>query len=92
MQFTWDERKNRVNRRKHGVSFEVALRVFDDPFQLSIPDREVDGELRWQTMGMVGNVCILLVAHTVNEEEQIIRIISARKAIRRERRIYAQTE
>jgi uncharacterized DUF497 family protein len=88
--FTWDERKNRVNRRKHRVSFEMAILVFDDPFHVSTHDREVDGEARWQTIGMVLGTQVLLVAHTVEEDEKVIRILSARKATPRERRIYAQ--
>ena len=91
MYFTWDERKNRVNRRKHGISFETAALAFDDPYHLSRQDREVDGELRWQTIGMVNANHVLLIAHTVdvvNEDQIVIRVISARKATRRERDIY----
>jgi len=95
LQFTWDERKNRANRRKHGISFETAVLVFEDPDHLSIQDREVEGELRWQTIGMVQGKQILLVAHTLSESvrevnEEVIRIISARKATPQERSIYAQ--
>jgi len=90
VEFTWDERKNRVNQRKHHVSFETAIWVFDDLFQVSWQDREVDGEARWQTIGMVQGVHILVVAHTVEEDEKMIRILSARKATPQERRIYAQ--
>ena len=92
MQFTWDERKNRANKQKHGISFETAVLVFDDPYHLSRQDREVDSEPRWQTIGMVNGVYVLLVTHSVNEteDEETIRIISARKATPQERRIYAQ--
>ena len=92
MQFTWDERKNRINSRKHGISFETARLVFDDPYQVSRLDREVEGELRWQTIGMVKGIQVLLVAHTLsqNGDEEIIHIISARKATPQERSIYAQ--
>ena len=92
MQFTWDERKNRINSRKHGISFETARLVFDDPYQVSRLDREVEGELRWQTIGMVKGIQVLLVAHTLSEsgEEEIVHIISARKATPQERSIYAQ--
>ncbi len=90
MEFTWDERKNRVNQRKHGISFETAVSVFDDPFQVSRQDREEEGEARWQTIGMVGNMQILLVAHLVEEDDGVIRILSARKATPQERKIYAQ--
>ena len=93
MLFTWDERKNRLNRQKHRVGFETAILVFDDPYHVSRLDREVAGELRWQTIGMVKGVQVLLVAHTVTEsgDEEIIRVISARKATPQERNIYAQT-
>ena len=91
MQFTWDERKNRTNRRKHGISFETAVLVFNDPYQVSALDREVEGELRWQTIGMVKGIQVLLVAHTrLESDDEVIRIISARKATLRERSIYAQ--
>ena len=89
MDFTWDDRKNRANRKKHGVSFETAAMVFDDPFHLSVQDREVDGEARWQTIGIIADQ-VLVVAHTVDEEAEMIRILSARKATRPEREIYAQ--
>jgi uncharacterized protein len=89
VEFTWDARKDRLNRRKHGISFDVAMRVFDDPFHVTGQDREVEHEPRWQTIGMVGQT-LLLVAHTVDEEDDGIRMISARKATRAERRIYAE--
>jgi uncharacterized DUF497 family protein len=87
---TWDERKNRVNQRKHGVSCETAIWVFDDPFHLSHQDREVGGEARWQTIGMAQGVRIVVVAHTVEQDEKMIRVLSARKATPRERGIHAQ--
>lgn len=92
MEFAWDERKNRSNKQKHGVSFETASLVFDDPYHLTRQDREVDGEARWQTIGMVNGTHVLLVAHTVPEDDELIRILSARKATRHERRIYAQID
>ena len=90
MEFAWDARKNRGNKQKHGVSFETAILVFDDPYHVTRQDREVGGEARWQTIGMVSGVHVLLVAHTVDEDEELVRILSARKATRRERSIYAQ--
>ena len=90
MRFEWDPNKSRANRRKHGVSFETAVVVFDDPNHLSVQDRVEEGEERWQTLGLAGGITILIVAHTVVEEdgEEVIRIISARKATPRERRRY----
>jgi len=90
IEFAWDEGKNRTNRKKHGISFETATLVFDDPFHISVQDREVDGEARWQTIGMIANLHVLVVAHTVDEDAGLIRILSARKATPWERSIYAQ--
>ena len=100
MEFTWDDQKNRANQKKHGISFETAILVFNRPFNVSTQDREVDGEPCWQTIGMVNGIHVLLVAHTLdadfdlgldqNDDEEVIRVLSARRATRRERRIYAQ--
>ena len=94
--FSWDAAKNAANRRKHGVSFEAAQLVFDDPLQVSRQDRFENSEARWQTMGMAGGVVLLLVAHTWHDgnetghETEHIRIISARRATKLERKIYEQ--
>lgn len=88
--FEWDEAKAGTNVRKHGVRFEDAMLVFADPFALVDQDRIAGGELRWQTLGLVGGIVLLLVAHTVRSEaeDEIIRIISARRATRKERQRY----
>lgn len=90
MVFAWDPKKSRLNRRKHNVSFETAVRVFLDPGAVSYIERVVDGEERWHTIGLAGNIVLLLVVHTVEEEngEEKVRIISARKADSRERALY----
>jgi len=90
--FEWDDAKAKTNVRKHGVRFEDAMLVFADPYALVEQDRVEDGELRWQTLGLVGNIVLLLVAHTVRagQEGEIIRIISARKAVRKERKLYEE--
>lgn len=90
VRFEWDQAKPEANFRKHGVSFETAQFVFADPFHLSEPDRIVDGEQRWQTIGVVGYLLMLLVAHTWREEDgtEVIRIISARRAEKNERNRY----
>ena len=94
VRFSWDERKNRANRRKHGVSFETATRVFRDRFVIFEQDREVEGEPRWQAIGRANpessELLLLLVAHTYEEEEERIRIVSARKATPREERAYRE--
>jgi uncharacterized DUF497 family protein len=94
--FRWDPVKAASNLRKHGVSFEIAVRVFADPFAFSQQDRIEGGGQRWQTLGMVDGHLLLLVAHTIRDQDEggqsieIIRIISARAADRRERRRYEQ--
>jgi uncharacterized DUF497 family protein len=92
MQILWDRNKDRSNRAKHKVSFEVASLVFEDPFHLSMLERIENGEERWQTLGMIGSVVVLLVAHTLVEQEgeEVVRIISARKATRKERQWYEE--
>jgi len=98
MRFMWDPEKAASNLRKHGVSFEIALRAFADPLARSEQDRIEGGEERWQTLGMVEGHLLLLVAHTVQEEDErsmpveVIRIISARAADRKERRRYEQED
>ncbi len=92
MRLEWDAKKNRRNRAKHRVSFETAALVLDDAKAISWMDRIVEGEERWQTLGMAGEVVLLLVVHTFREEEhdERVRIISARKATPRERKIYEE--
>jgi uncharacterized DUF497 family protein len=93
MRFEWDENKNRENRKKHGVSFEIAMEVFDDPFSLTSHDRIVEGEERLWTLGRVEDLNILVVVHTVvDERDEVIRIISARKATPRERAFYEEVD
>ena len=93
MRWTWNPKKARGNRAAHGLSFETAERVFDDPFHASKPDLHPDGD-RWHTVGLVGSA-LLLVVHTWpqsegEEDEPVGRIISARKATPRERRAYEE--
>ncbi len=88
-QFEWSDAKNQSNLRKHGIDFDTASLVFDDPNALSQQDRIEDGEMRWQTIGLVSGCLVLLVAHTVHEgEHEVIRIISARRADPKERNRY----
>ncbi len=95
VRFEWDSAKNRINQRKHdGIAFETAALVFDDPLAIFRKDRTVAGEQRWHVIGAVEGA-VLLVVHVYrledeNGEEEAIRIISAREANKRERRIYVQ--
>ena len=89
--FTWDAAKAARNLSKHRVSFETATRAFADPFLLTQRDRIENGEHRWQTIGMVDGHLMLLVAHTVEQDDdgcEVLRIISARKAEPKERKRY----
>ncbi len=92
MRWTWDPDKAAANRAKHGLSFETAVLVFDDPLHASKPDPHPD-EDRWQTIGLVGPV-LLVVVHTWPDDseggEPVGRIISARKATARERKAYEE--
>ena len=93
MYWTWDEDKNRTNKRKHGLSFETAKLVFEDPLMAQRPDPNPN-EDRWHTVGMIGNVAVI-VAHTWPKLDsgtgvEMGRIISARKATAHERRAYEE--
>ncbi len=96
IRFEWDPVKAASNLRKHGVSFDIAVRAFADPWALSHQDRIEGGEQRWQTLGMVEGYLLLLVAHTIVDQDddtqpiEVIRIISARPANRKERQRYGQ--
>ena len=86
MIFDWDQNKNIANKAKHGIDFESAITVFDDPLMLS----RVDENGRWQTIGYSeGSILLLFVAHTYHEADEIVvRIISARRAGKHEREQY----
>ncbi|MFH1219519.1 MAG: BrnT family toxin [Candidatus Eisenbacteria bacterium] len=91
--FEWDPRKAAANLRKHGVSFEGAAQVFLDPLSLSLYDRQHSrGEDRWITLGKNGSNRLLVVVHTFRQmakNDSRIRVISARRATRREARQYS---
>ncbi len=87
--FSWDERKNEVNQKKHGVPFDEAKTVFYDENAIRYfdPDHS-DDEDRFLMVGMSQRLRILIVSHCFREEDLVIRIISARKATRSEEDIY----
>jgi uncharacterized DUF497 family protein len=88
-EFSWDDRKAAANLRKHGVSFPEASTVFDDPFAITYPDPEHStGENRHLTFGASSSGRVLVISHI--ETKSGLRIISARKADRSERKIYEQ--
>ncbi len=100
MPYEWDQRKNRQNRRKHGISFELAALVFEDEDRLICLDRvDETGEQRWLAIGAVsvepGTAMAVVVAHVYREDrygEEIIRIISARRAGKDEVRSFQEQE
>lgn len=93
MRFEWHEDKNKENIRKHDIGFETALLVFEDPYAITQRDAiHDDEEERFVTLGAIGPGAILFVVHTwrTAQDEEIIRIISARSATSRERRSYEE--
>ena len=87
--FTWDERKNRQNQKKHGVSFEEAQSVFFDDAAREFfdPDHSEDEE-RFLLVGRSYGLRVLLICHCYRETKGVIRIISARRATKKERAVY----
>ncbi len=88
--FEWDETKNQRNIDKHGIDFEIAQWIFEDPHCVTYIERIESGEERWHGIGTIEGLLLLVVVHTFCEVEadQIIRIISARQATRHERKLY----
>ena len=91
MRFEWDDNKNLTNILKHGISFEEAVLVFDDPFHISKLDKRFSYyEERWITLGQTKNNRLVVAIHLYfdSDEEEVVRIISARKATANERNQY----
>jgi hypothetical protein len=92
MEFSWDENKNRENKKRHGIDFKEALEVFDDPLHISILDKRFDYfEERWITIGVTRKGKVIVVGHLYRLEQdgtEVIRIITARKATKKERQQY----
>lgn len=91
MKFEWDEEKNKSNIAKHAISFEEAKEIFDDPLHIAKLDHRFSYfEERWITLGASSKNKILVVANLFfnSDGEEIIRIISARKATKKERSYY----
>jgi len=89
IRFEWDETKNDINKKKHDVSFEEATSVFYDSEALIIPDPDhsIDEE-RFLILGYSYQLKLLVVCHCYRENDEVIRIISARKATNNERKWY----
>ena len=91
MEFEWDEDKNESNLAKHGIDFEEASRVFLDPWRQEWLDDRDYTEERWQTIGVATFPRVLFVVYTERGEGDVIRIISARKATKREEKAYRRS-
>ncbi len=91
LRFEWDPKKNRANQRDHKVSFEEAETAFADEHGLLMtdPDHSEDEE-RFLLLGLSARLQLLVVCHTYREEDEVIRLISARKAGRSERTQYSR--
>jgi hypothetical protein len=88
--FEWDPRKDFTNRQKHGVGFEEASTVFDDPLSVTIPDPDHSiHEDRFVIVGASSDHGLLVVVHTMRGER--IRLISARAATKHEKRSYEES-
>ena len=89
IRFEWDDNKNEINQQKHGIGFEEAATVFYDAEALVIPDSEhSDEENRFIILGESMNAHLLVVCHCYRECDSVIRIISARKAGKKETNQY----
>ncbi len=86
MEFDWDPAKSEANLNKHGISFDEARDIFDGPILTRVDDRQDYGENRHISLGALAPAAVLVVVHT--ERGDKIRLISARKANRRERKVY----
>jgi hypothetical protein len=92
MRFEWSDDKNEANIRKHGLSFENASRVFDDPLHRTVFQGYEDNEERWETIGLLDGLVVIIVISTPRWSAggEVTRIISARRASKRERRGYEE--
>ena len=89
MEFEWDPQKNKTNKHKHGISFEEAQSVFYDENGRYMADPEHHGdEERFLLLGMSSNPRILVVCHCYRKADAAIRLISARRATKREQKSY----
>jgi uncharacterized DUF497 family protein len=86
MEYQWDKNKAKLNLKKHGIDFADAVGIFEDEWALTIEEQVIDGEKRFVTLGVDFLGRIVVVVYTFRED--YIRIISARSATKKERKIY----
>ncbi len=91
LSFEWDDNKNKINIKKHGISFEEARTVFFDDYAILFDDPEhSDTEDRFLLIGMSDTANICIVCHCYRESDAVVRIISARKATKKEADVYVR--
>ena len=90
--YEWDELKNHTNCSDHGVDFETAQQVFNDPLFITFVESVKVGEERWHAIGIVDRLVLLVVVHTYRAEGngEVVRIISCRRAGSHERKLYEE--
>ncbi len=90
LRFTWDKSKSKANQEKHGISFDEAQTVFFDENAIEFfdPDHS-ESEDRFLLLGLSSSLRIVVVSHCYRKSESLIRIISARKATKKEQKVYA---
>lgn len=89
LRFEWDENKNQINKKKHGLSFETAREVFfgEAAILFDDPDHSANEE-RFLIIGMIRSSKICIVSHCYRDSGNVIRLISAREATKKERQVY----
>ena len=95
MKYEWDVKKAAINFKKHGISFELGSTVFDDPHHISVLDESSSfNEERWVTLGLASDSYTVVAIHTyfttTTRSNEVIRIISARRATKKERKQYEE--
>ena len=92
MRIEWDEKKNDTNRSEHGIDFETAQLIFDDPYCVTFVEPIAAGEQRWHVVRSIGGRIVLFVVHTYREEasQEVIPFVSPRRASRRQRKLQEQ--
>lgn len=89
MKYVWDEKKNRTNISKHDIDFNDVLEIFENPMLVCIDNRTDYGEERLLGIGLIKGIIVTIV-YTENDEKKTIRIISARKADKNERKNFKE--
>ncbi len=91
LRIEWGDAKEKLNRRKHGVAFDEAASVFSDERALLLDDPDhSSAEDRFVMLGLSSALRMLVVCHCYRDEDEVIRLISARKAVRQEALLYSR--